>query len=107
MSKVIELTDLNFDKEITDSKEPVLVDFWAPWCGHCRVQAPILDEFASEVGDKVKIAKVNVDENQKKAAQFGITGIPAILVFRNGKLVDQEAGVHQKADLKRMLASYI
>ena len=106
MSKVIELTDENFDIQLNNSDTPVVVDFFAPWCGQCRTQAPIIDQLADEMEGKAVIAKLNVDENRAKAAEYFISGIPAILVFKNGKLVEQKAGVQQKNDLKKIIEKY-
>ncbi len=106
MSKVIELTDENFDSSLKNEEKPVIVDFFAPWCGHCRVQSPIIDALAEEIGDKAVIAKINVDDNREKAAEYFISGIPAILVFKNGKLVEQKAGVQQKEELKKIISKY-
>ena len=106
MSKVIELTDENFDSSLKNEEKPVIVDFFAPWCGHCRVQSPIIDALAEEIGDKAVIAKINVDDNREKAAEYFISGIPAILVFKNGKLVEQKAGVQQTEELKKIIRKY-
>lgn len=106
MTNVVELTDENFDTQLRNTTEPVLVDFFAPWCGHCRVQAPILDKLADELKDKAVVAKINVDDNRTTAARYFISGIPAILLFKDGKLVEQKAGVQQFDDLKKMVAKY-
>lgn len=106
MAKVKELTDESFDIELKNADDLVLVDFFAPWCGHCRVQGPIIDEIAEELDGKAVVAKINVDENREKAAEYFISGIPAILVFKNGKLVEQKAGVQQKNDLKKLIEKH-
>ncbi len=106
MSKVIELNDENFDINLKNTDKPVLVDFFAPWCGHCRVQSPIIDSLADEVGSDAVIAKINVEENKEKASEFFISGIPAILLFKNGKLVEQKAGVQHKEDLKKLIQKH-
>ena len=106
MSKVIELTDENFDIQLKNTTDPVLVDFFAPWCGHCRTQGPIIDKLAQELDGKAVVAKLNVDENREKAAEYFISGIPAILGFKNGKLVEQKAGVQQIDELKKMIAKH-
>lgn len=107
MSKVVELTDENFDIQLGNTDKPVLVDFFAPWCGHCRSQAPIIEKLADEIADKAVIATLNVDENNQKASQYFISGIPAILVFKNGKLVEQKAGVHKIEDLKKLIEKHV
>lgn len=106
MSKVVELTDENFDAEIKNAKQPVLVDFFAPWCGHCRVQNPIIDKLADEFGDKAVIAKINVDENRNIASRYFISGIPAILLFKDGKPVAQKAGVQQLDELINLVLKH-
>ena len=102
MSKVLEFTDENFDIELENTNNPVIVDFFAPWCGHCRTQGPIIEKLADELDGKAIVAKLNVDENREKAAEYFISGIPAILVFKNGKLVEQKAGVQQLDELKKL-----
>lgn len=106
MSKVIELNDENFDIKLKNTDKPVLVDFFAPWCGHCRVQSPIIESLAEEIGSDAVIAKLNVEENKEKASEFFISGIPAILIFKNGKLVEQKAGVQQKDELKNLISKH-
>lgn len=106
MTKVVELTDENFDIELKNATEPVLVDFFAPWCGHCRVQGPILDKLADEIKDNAVVAKINVDDNRATAARYFISGIPAILLFKNGKLVEQKAGVQQLDELKNLISKH-
>lgn len=94
----------SFQSDVLDVKDiPVLVDFWAPWCGPCQMQGPILDELSSEIGDKAKIFKVNVDDNNELAAQYGIMSIPALKVFKNGEVVEEMVGVHQKEQLMEVI----
>lgn len=90
------VTDNTFDSEVLKSNTPVLVDFWAEWCGPCRSLAPKLEEVASELGEKVKIVKVNVDENQMTPQKYGIRGIPAMLLFKSGSEIGQLVGNHPK-----------
>lgn len=98
-ANIIELDEGNFDAAISASV-PVVVDFWAPWCGPCKAIAPILDELATELGDAVKICKVNVDNNKEIAGKFEIRAIPTILIFKNGELADTIVGLASKDDLK-------
>jgi thioredoxin 1 len=98
-SSVIKLDESNFDREVTQDGKPVIVDFWAEWCGPCKMIAPLLDEIAREKADAVKIAKVNVDENQSLSLKYNIRAIPALLFFKNGQLRDQITGVTSKKDL--------
>jgi thioredoxin 1 len=98
-SSVIKLDESNFDRELTQDDKPVIVDFWAEWCGPCKMIAPLLDEIAREKGASVKVAKVNVDENQSLSLKYNIRAIPALLFFKNGQLRDQVTGVTSKKDL--------
>ncbi len=91
-----ETTDLNFKSDVLDSRIPVLVDFWAPWCGPCRIAGPIIDRVEEKAGPKAKVYKMNVDDNPQTSSQYGITGIPTVLVFRNGILEKTLVGVQQE-----------
>lgn len=102
-SNVKEITDQTFKAEVLDATTPVLVDFWAPWCGPCRMVAPVVDELAGEMAGKVKFTKMNVDDNQTSAAQYGIMSIPALLIFKNGQVVQQHVGAVPKATLKTII----
>jgi thioredoxin 1 len=96
---VVTITDSNFEQEVIQSSQPVLVDFWAEWCGPCKMIAPVLDEIADEKAGAVKIAKVDVDHNQALSARFGIRAIPTLLLFKNGAVQDQMVGMTSKRDL--------
>ena len=94
---VLQLTDATFDSEVLNSDQPVLVDVWAPWCGPCRALSPVIEELAVEYQATAKISKLNVDDNPTTAASYGINAIPTVLVFRNGELVEQLAGLQPKS----------
>ena len=98
-----QFTDENFKKEVLESELPVLVDFWAPWCGPCKMVGPIVEELAREYAQKLKIGKVNVDENSKVATQYGVMSIPTLMFFKKGKIVYQAVGALSKGDLKRKI----
>jgi thioredoxin 1 len=98
-STVIKLDESNFDRELTQDDKPVIVDFWAEWCGPCKMIVPLLDEIAREKAGAVKVAKVNVDENQSLSFKYNIRAIPALLFFKNGQLRDQVTGVTSKKEL--------
>ncbi len=103
MSKPVEVNDSNFDQMVLQSKTPVLVDFWAAWCGPCRMVAPLVEELAGEYEGKVTMVKLNVDENPQIASQYGIMSIPTLLIFKNGAPVSNIVGFRPKAELQRSL----
>ena len=100
MGSTIPVTDQTFEEEVLKSEIPVLVDFWAEWCGPCKIIAPILDELSTEYEGKLKIAKVDVDSNAEKAGEYGVRGIPTLLIFKSGEPADQVVGAVPKATLK-------
>lgn len=103
MSKPTTVDDSNFEQVVLQAKTPVLVDFWAEWCGPCRMVAPIVEELAGEYEGRVNFAKLDVDQNPKSASQYGIMSIPSLLIFKNGTLVSNIVGFRPKAELKRNL----
>ena len=105
--KPIELTETNFELEVLKATTPVLVDFWAVWCGPCKMIAPIVDELATEYEGKLKIGKVDVDNHQQIAMQYGIRSIPTLLVFKDGKVVEQIVGAAPKKSLVDKLAKHL
>ena len=104
---ILEVTDQDFDKEVLQSQIPVLVDFWAEWCGPCRMLAPTVEALAREYEGKVKVAKVNVDENIATASRYRIQGIPTLLVFKSGEVREQLVGAQPKAVVEKALARHI
>ncbi len=104
-ANVIEFTDSNFDAEISGSEVPVLVDFWAPWCGPCKMIAPVIEEIADEKVGSAKVGKLNVDDNPAVAAKFRVQAIPTLLIFKGGEKVDQITGLTSKADLLAKLGA--
>lgn len=107
MSVVIHANEATFDKAVTESDVPVLVDFWATWCGPCKAIAPVLDELAQDFADKVRIVKIDVDENPNLAAQYGVRSIPTLFVFKNGEKVDGTMGMQPKAKLAELLNKHL
>ena len=107
MSNVVEINDIDFDKEVIESEVPVLVDFWAPWCGPCKALAPTLDEISKDNEGKIKIVKINVDDNKEIAVKFGIQSIPTMPIFIKGELKEQIVGSLPKNQIEKTLMDLI
>lgn len=107
MSSLLHVTDASFEADVIKSDIPVLVDFWAEWCGPCRMIAPVLEDLAKEYAGKVKIVKVNVDDSSVSAATYGVRGIPTLLLFKNGQVVDTKVGALPKGQLAAFIDSNI
>jgi thioredoxin 1 len=101
---ILEIGDSSFESEVLQSDKPVLVDFWAPWCGPCRAIAPIVEELAKDFGDKVKFAKCNVDENPTTPTKYGIKSIPTLIFFKNGEIQDKIIGIVAKSRIEEMIS---
>ena len=106
-TKITQLSETTFESEVTQSPIPVLVDFWAEWCGPCKMIAPLLDELADEYDGKLKIGKVNVDDNQALAGKFGIRAIPTLLLIKGGQVKEQVVGMASKKDLQKKISAVI
>jgi len=102
----VTFTDKNFEEEVLQYEGPVLVDFWAPWCGPCQMMSPVIEDLAKEMGEKAKVGKLNVDENPQKAQEHGIMSIPALKVFKGGKVVEELTGVQSIEQLKEVLEKH-
>lgn len=107
MSEVLHTNDANFEQDVLKSDLPVLLDFWAPWCGPCKMIAPILDELATELGEKVKVVKINIDENQESPAKFGVRSIPTLILFKDGQAVATQVGALPKGQLANFIEQNI
>ncbi len=105
--KALEVTEREFQQEVLEEGKPVLVDFWAPWCGPCQKVLPVVDELAAEYGDKVKIVKVNIDENPNIPSQYDVMGVPTLMIFKNGEAVDSVTGARNKKDLASFIDNYL
>jgi thioredoxin 1 len=106
-NNTLEFTDANFDAEVLQSSTPVLVDFWAQWCGPCKMIGPTIDAFADEFAGKLKVGKVNVDDNIATPSRYGVRGIPTLLLFEGGKVVDQRVGAVGKGELYKMISGRV
>ncbi|TDQ56322.1 thioredoxin [Mesocricetibacter intestinalis] len=107
MAEVLHSTDATFEADVLKSDVPVLLDFWAPWCGPCKMIAPVLDNLAAEFGERVKIVKINIDENQSTPAQFGVRSIPTLLLFKNGQVVATQVGALPQNQLAAFINQHI
>ncbi len=103
----VQVTDQNFETEVLQASGPVVVDFWAEWCGPCKVMSPLVDALASELGEKVKVVKINIDENPNAPTKYGVRGIPTFMVFKGGQLVDTKVGSMSKTQLSDWVNSSV
>ena len=107
MMATVKTTDTDFQNDVLGSTEPVLVDFWAEWCGPCKAIGPALEEISAELGDKIKIAKLNIDENPMTPTQYGVRGIPTLLIFKGGEVIAEKIGAMPKSQLQQWIESSI
>ncbi len=107
MAKAIEITDENFEQEVLNSNVPVMVDFWATWCAPCRKLIPLLEEIAQEFDDKIKFVKINTDDNMKTAKDYSISGLPTILIFKDGKALERMVGMNSKSTIIANIEKYL
>ena len=105
--EIIHVTDSSFDKDVLGADKPVVVDFWAEWCGPCKQIGPALEEIAAEMGDRIRIAKINIDDNPNAPSKYGIRGIPTLLLFNEGEIVDRKVGAAPKRELESWISSAI
>lgn len=101
------IEDDEFDSKVLQSEKPVLVDFWAEWCGPCKQVGPILDDLASEMGDKLTISKVNIDKNPESPSKYGVRGIPTMMIFKNGEVIGTKVGAHPKSKIQEWIDSVV
>lgn len=107
MSNAMDITDATFESEVLSASTPVVVDFWAPWCGPCRKLGPVLDEVADEFKEKIKIVKINTDENLKTAKEYSIIGLPSLLIFKGGQAVERLVGLMPKSSIVSNIEKYL
>ncbi|MGI9228823.1 MAG: thioredoxin TrxA [Gammaproteobacteria bacterium] len=105
--KIFHISDSSFEQDVLNSETPVMVDYWAEWCGPCKMIAPILDEVADEYGERLKVAKMNVDENPETARKYAVRGIPALMIFKGGEVIDTKVGAMSKSQLSAFIDNVI
>ena len=103
----VSISDQDFEKEVLESDNPVVVDFWAPWCGPCKAMSPVIDEIAAEMSEKLKVVKVNIEDNPNAPTQYGVRGVPTFMVFKGGQVVDTRVGGMSKTQLSEWVESVI